>query len=233
MRITIVVFCLTILMSCDNKKKDYAPLQKSIDQNEVTINEVQQTGAYTYLLVQEAQQEYWIAVQKFDAKVGEKIYFVEAMEMSNFESKELNRVFDKIFFVDKISKTPIDAESLKAEVIEKKQKEMGHLLDSIKIKPVEGGQSIGELYSNAEAFKEKTVVIRGQVVKVNMDIMDRNWVHLVDGTKGDDRSDLTFTTKELVKVGDTVVFKGVLSIDREFGAGYVYPLIVEEAVLIQ
>ena len=233
MRITIALICLTILMSCNNKKKDYAPIQKTINQNEVTINEVLQAGTYTYLLVQEGEQEYWMAVQKFDAKVGEKIYFVEAMEMSNFESKELNRVFDKIFFVDQISKTPIDASTVKAEVIKKKQEEMGQLLDSIKIEPVKGGQSIGELYSNADKFKEKSVTIRGQVVKVNMDIMDRNWVHLVDGTKGADKSDLTFTTKELVKVGDTVVFKGVLAIDREFGAGYVYPLIVEEAVLIQ
>lgn len=232
MRISIAIFCLTILMSCDNKKKDYAPIQKKIDQNEVTIKEVLQTGGYTYLLVQEAQKEHWLAVQKFDAKVGEKIYFVEAMEMNNFESKELDRVFDKIFFVDQFSKTPIDVASQKAEVINNKKKEMQQLLDSIKIDPVSGGQSIGELYSNAEAFKEKAVLVRGQVVKVNMDIMDRNWVHLVDGTKGSDRSDLTFTTQELVKIGDTVVFKGILAIDREFGAGYVYPLIVEEAVLI-
>ena len=45
------------------------------------------------------------------------------MEMSNFESKELNRVFDKIFFVDQISKTPIDASTVKAEVIKKKQED--------------------------------------------------------------------------------------------------------------
>jgi len=233
MRISIAIICLTILLSCDNKKKDYAPIQKTIDQIEVTIKEVLQTGTYTYLLVQEAQQEYWMAVQKFNAKVGEKIYFVEAMEMNNFESKELDKVFDKIFFVDQISKTPIDASSRKAEVIHNKQKEMQHLLDSIKISPAPGGQSIGELYRNAESFKEKAVIVRGQVVKVNMDIMDRNWVHLVDGTKGSDKSDLTFTTQELVKVGDTVVFKGVLALDREFGAGYVYPLIVEDAVLIE
>ena len=107
MRITIALFCLTILMSCDNKKKDYAPLEKTINQSEVTINEVLQTGAYTYLLVQEGQQEYWMAVQKYDAKVGEKIYFVEAMEMSNFESKELNRDFDKILFVDKANKLAV------------------------------------------------------------------------------------------------------------------------------
>ena len=231
MRTIIALFCLTILMSCDNKKKDYAPIQKTIDQDEVTIKEVLQTGTYTYLLVQETQEEYWMAVQKFNAEVGEKIYFIGAMEMNNFESKELNRVFDKIFFVDQISKTPINTSSRKAEVIEKRQKEMEHLLDSIKITPAEGGQSIGELYSNADKFKQKTVFVRGQVVKVNMDIMDRNWVHLVDGTKGSDKSDLTFTTLEEVIVNDVVTFEGTVSIDREYGAGYVYPLIVEDAVI--
>ena len=63
--------------------------------------------------------------------------------------------------------------------------------------------------------------------------MDRNWVHLVDGTEGDGKSDLTFTTQEIVKVGDTVVLEGTLATDREFGAGYVYPVIVEEAILLQ
>ena len=110
---------------------------------------------------------------------------------------------------------------------------MKKLLDSIQISPVEGGQSIGELYDSPSEFKSKKVKVRGQVVKVNMDIMDRNWVHLVDGTKGKDKSDLTFTTQEVVQVGDTIVFEGVLAIDREFGAGYTYPLVVEEAVLIQ
>jgi hypothetical protein len=53
----------------------------------------------------------------------------------------------------------------------------------------------------------------------------------MDGTKGENRSDLTFTTNDVVKVGDTVTFEGVLALDREFGAGYVYPLIVENAVV--
>ncbi|MDX2415239.1 MAG: hypothetical protein QNK33_08605 [Bacteroidales bacterium] len=91
--------------------------------------------------------------------------------------------------------------------------------------------TIAELYDGAEKYKDKEVIIRGQVVKVNMDIMDRNWVHLMDGTKAGDKSDLTFTTKEVLKVGDTVTFKGILAIDKEFGAGYVYPLIVEGATL--
>ncbi len=232
MRITALIFCLVFLMSCDTKKKDYSPVHVNIDQNEVTIKEVQQTSDYTYLLVQGSDKEFWMAASRMNAEVGEKVYFVEAMEMQNFESKELKRVFERIVFVDQISKEPIDASSVKEAYTSKKKEVRNKLLDSIQIDPVKGGQSIGDLYDNASEFRSKKVKVRGQVVKVNMDIMDRNWVHLVDGTIGQDKSDLTFTTEELVKVGDTVVFEGVLAIDREFGAGYVYPVIVEKAVLI-
>ena len=231
MRITFLIFCITLLMSCESKKKDYAPLSKELAQNEVVVNEVQQTGGYTYLLVQQSNQELWLAVPKTDVKVGEKLYFTEAMEMNNFESKDLNKTFERIFFVDKISKKPIDAEAQKAEAIAKNQENMQKMLDSIKIAPAADGYSIGDLYKNSKSYNKQTVKVRGQVVKVNLDIMDRNWVHLMDGTKGENRSDLTFTTKDVVQVGDTVTFEGILAIDREFGAGYVYPLIVEDAVL--
>lgn len=231
MRTTLLILSITLLMSCESKKKDYAPLSKEIAQNEVVVNEVQQTGNYTYILVQESDQEFWLAVSKTDVKVGERLYYSEAMEMKNFESKELNRVFESIFFVDQISREPISAETKKAEVSAKRQEGIQKLLDSIKISPVAGGHSIADLYENSEKYNKQTVKVRGQVVKVNMDIMDRNWVHLMDGTKGDSRSDLTFTTMEIVKVGDTVTFEGVLAIDKEFGAGYVYPLIVENAEL--
>ncbi len=231
MRTTLLILSITLLMSCESKKKDYAPVSEEIAQNEVVVNEVQQTGNYTYILVQKSDQEFWLAVSKTDVKVGERLYYIEAMEMKNFESKELNRVFESIFFVDQISREPISAETKKAEVSAKRQEGIQKLLDSIKISPVAGGHSIADLYENSEKYNKQTVKVRGQVVKVNMDIMDRNWVHLMDGTKGDSRSDLTFTTMEIVKVGDTVTFEGVLAIDKEFGAGYVYPLIVENAEL--
>jgi hypothetical protein len=219
-------------MSCESKKKDYEPLKKKIAQNEVVVKEVQQTSGYTYLLVQESDKEYWMAVGKTETEIGEKLYYTDAMEMKNFESKELNKVFDRIFFVDRVSKSPIDAETKRAEMIAKKQEGISKLLDSIKISPAIDGQSIGELYKNAKDYDKQKVKVKGQVTKVNLNIMDRNWVHLMDGTKGEDRSDLTFTTMDVVKVGDTVTFEGILALDREFGAGYVYPLVVEDAVLI-
>ena len=232
MRITLLIFCITLLMSCESKKKDYEPLKKKIAQNEVVVKEVQQTSGYTYLLVQESDKEYWMAVGKTETEIGEKLYYTDAMEMKNFESKDLNKVFDRIFFVDRVSKSPIDAETKRAEMIAKKQEGISKLLDSIKISPAIDGQSIGELYKNAKDYDKQKVKVKGQVTKVNLNIMDRNWVHLMDGTKGEDRSDLTFTTMDVVKVGDTVTFEGILALDREFGAGYVYPLVVEDAVLI-
>ncbi|MCA0933738.1 GW dipeptide domain-containing protein [Lutimonas saemankumensis] len=231
MRITFLIICFILTLSCENKKKEYIPVKNEIAQNEVIVKEIQQTSGYTYVLVTESGKEFWLAVSKTDVEVGEKLYFTQAMKMSDFESKELNRVFESIYFVDQISKEPIDAESKKAEAISKRKNEIKRMLDSIKISPAEGGQSIGHLYANSKDFNKKKVRVRGQVVKINRDIMDRNWVHLMDGTAGDSRSDLTFTTQENVQVGDTVVFEGILAIDREFGAGYVYPLIVEEAVL--
>jgi len=231
MKIKLLVVCIAILMSCNNKKKEYAPVSNNIAQNEVIVKEVKQTSGYTYLFVQESNQEFWMAVSKTEVAVGEKLYFVEAIEMKDFESKELNKVFDRIIFADKVSKKPIDANDRKNAAIAKKQDGMKELLDSINISPISGSKSIGELYQNASDYNNKTVKVRGQVVKVNSDIMDRNWVHLMDGTQGENRSDLTFTTKEIVKVGDTVTLEGVLAIDREFGAGYVYPVIVENAVL--
>ncbi len=61
--------------------------------------------------------------------------------------------------------------------------------------------------------------------------MDRNWVHLKDGSSYDGKSDLTFTTKEEVNIGDIVIFEGTVSLNKDFGAGYIYSLIIENAIL--
>lgn len=231
MRILLLILAVIFFVSCKEKNKEYAPVISNGNQHEVVVKEFLQASGYTYLLVEEDDEEYWMAVAKTEVKPGEKMYYEDAMEMVDFESKELNKVFDKILFVDMASKRPISNKDKKEAAISHTKSNMQRLLDSIKISPVEGGLSISELYNDAEKHKNKEVIVSGQVVKVNMDIMDRNWVHLMDGTKAGDRSDLTFTTKEVVKIGDTVTFKGTLSLDKEFGAGYVYPLIVEGAVL--
>jgi hypothetical protein len=93
-------------------------------------------------------------------------------------------------------------------------------------------RTVAEVWSQRTALNEKPVTIRGKVVKFNGGIMGRNWVHLRDGsgTAGKD-NDVTVTTADEVAVGDVVVVKGVVRVDKDFGAGYAYPVIVEDAKL--
>ncbi|MBK8480624.1 MAG: nucleotide-binding protein [Proteobacteria bacterium] len=93
--------------------------------------------------------------------------------------------------------------------------------------------TIAELHAKREALAGKTVRVRGQVSKFNAEIMDRNWLHLQDGSGSSDKADfdLTVTTKDATEVGQVVVVQGILQKDRDFGAGYAYPLIVESATI--
>jgi hypothetical protein len=61
--------------------------------------------------------------------------------------------------------------------------------------------------------------------------MDRNWVHLQDGTSDSGSFDLTVTTEEEVNVGDVLTFEGKIKLDKDFGAGYSYEVIMEQAKL--
>ena len=112
-------------------------------------------------------------------------------------------------------------------VIEKKE---------IKIEPSEGILTIAELYKNSTLHENNIVKVKGQVTNMNPRIMDRNWIHLQDGTDYNGGFDLTVTTStEIVdvKVGDIVTVEGKVSLDKDFGAGYKYKLILEEAVLVK
>ena len=163
--------------------------------------------------------------------MGDNFYYKEGLEMKDFKSKELDRVFKQVFFVDKISSTPLghgqqkqlaDAHAKRKAVEEK---------SNIKVEIPEGGISIGELYANSASYKSKKVLVRGKVVKVNEMIMGKNWIHLQDGTSSDGKFDLTLTTNDNVKVGDEATFEGTVTLNKDFGAGYFYELIVEEAKL--
>ena len=71
--------------------------------------------------------------------------------------------------------------------------------------------------------------MRGKVVKFSANIMGKNWVHLQDGTGESGINDLTVTTSAVVNKGDTVLVSGVLVIDKDFGYGYSYDVIIEDA----
>lgn len=107
----------------------------------------------------------------------------------------------------------------------------------IKVEKATGdnGYSVSEIFEKTEALNGKTVRIQGKVVKFSPMIMGRNWIHLQDGT-GDPMTnthDLVVTTSEQVKVDDVITIEGVLTAKKDFGAGYKYEAIVEEAKTVK
>ena len=61
--------------------------------------------------------------------------------------------------------------------------------------------------------------------------MNRNWVHLQDGTGTPGANDLTVTTADAAKVGDTVLVNGTLVFNKDFGHGYKYEVLLQDAKL--
>lgn len=109
--------------------------------------------------------------------------------------------------------------------------------EQIKVEKAKGANaySVSETYEKAGKLDKNPVVVRGKVVKVSRGIMGKNWVHLRDGSgdSGKGTNDLVVTTQDVPKVGDVVTAKGTLHKDKDFGAGYMYKVIVEEATVKQ
>jgi hypothetical protein len=80
-------------------------------------------------------------------------------------------------------------------------------------------------------LKGKQVAFKGKVVKVNNNIMKKNFLHIQDGTGKEGTNDVTVTSAQTANEGDVVSIVGKVMLDRDFGSGYTYPLIIEEAVI--
>jgi len=233
----ILVLTALLLFSCREKeeKPQEQPVQPpqqtgaGANVHTVVVKEVIQASAYTYLKVKENDRDFWIAITKREIEIGETLSFAGGLEMKNFESKDLQRTFETIYFVDKIdSNQPSpSAGNPSIEMPHGKKPVIGQ--KEISIEPVEGGITIGELFSNRDSYANKSVLIKGQVTKVNRAIMGRNWIHLQDGTSGSGSYDLTVTTQDEVSVGDVVTFEGTIVLKKDFGAGYAYDVLMEKA----
>ncbi|MFH1296166.1 MAG: hypothetical protein ABIJ04_02695 [Bacteroidota bacterium] len=221
-----VIVLLTACQSTSNKKvKNLSP-----NAHQVVAEEVIQTSKYTYVLVSEDERGYWIAIPKTDIQEEGTYFWSVGSEMNNFTSNELNRTFPSIFFVQDFTDQPIlqgnefSSSTMGAKPQFREQ-------SGIEIPRAEAGITIAELYADRNSYAGKTVKIRGEVVKFLPEIMDRNWVHLQDGSKDGENYDLTITSKAIVNVGEVVTFEGVVAVDKDFGAGYFYNVIVEDAVI--
>ena len=200
------------------------------------ISETMNSGGYTYMHLQKGALDVWVAGPEFDAKVGEVVAVSLDMPMQGFESKTLNRTFPLLYFVANVARNGQQPSSDRTPAAPAMA--TGHGADSAavvveKLQPPAGGLSIADVFTRRAALSGKSVTVRGTVVKFNVGIMDRNWLHIQDGSGTADahNNDLTVTTDASVKVGDVVTLSGVLGTNKDFGAGYAYDAIVEKAVI--
>ena len=92
-------------------------------------------------------------------------------------------------------------------------------------------KTIEALYQEKAELSGHQVQLHGKIVKVNNAIMNRNFLHLQDGTGKDGSNDLTITSQDTADVGDEVVVTGTITVDKDFGAGYTYPILLEQATV--
>ena len=221
---------LSVLVSCNSKNNRGDDLNLAPGVHRIKVEEVLQTSNYSYLRATEKGKEIWLVIAKQDVEEGGTYYYSQELEMKNFPSKELKRTFESIFFVQTFSKQPIAMVNNKPAV-SPGSKNASPDKKEVKVDPADGGITIAQLFDKRNSFSGKKVKIRGQVIKINTEIMGKNWVHIQDGTSNGNDYDLTVTTKEMVKMGDVVTFEGTITLDKDFGGGYSYSVIMEDATI--
>ncbi len=97
--------------------------------------------------------------------------------------------------------------------------------------PSEGNFKVADIFAKKDELNGKSVTVSGKVVKVNLVIMGKNWIHLQDGTGEKGTNDITITTDGTAKVDDKVVVNGTVVTNKDFGAGYKYDVIIENGIV--
>jgi hypothetical protein len=200
------------------------------------VLETYDAAGYTYVLVDSGTDQKWAVAPAFSVTVGDNVIVPSGMPMHNYRSETLKREFKTIYFVETIlnaSNTSLDSPQMTQEhpPIEA---QIPAEIDLSNIKKIENGHTIAEIYAAKQEFAGKNIVLRGKVVKFSPNIMGINWIHIQDGSGSQQNAtnDLTVTSDANVSVGDTVVVKGPLTLNKDFGFGYRYTLIVEEAEIV-
>lgn len=201
-----------------------------------TVLETMDAAGYTYFLLETGQGQAWHAVQQTPVAVGDVVQADTGMAMENFSSNSLGRSFDVIYFSDVLQNLSAGA---MPEGEPQTARPAGHPImpaeveGDVAVTAFEEGKDIAWVYANRDSLAGQPVTLRGQVVKFNAKILGTNFLHIQDGSgdAADGSNDMIVTTQAAVAVGQTVVISGNIVLDKDFGFGYNYPLLVEDATV--
>jgi len=202
--------------------------------NTIVVEEAIQTDNYTYIRYHQDGNEYWGAISRRPIEEGKTYYYQDAMEMKNFQSKSLDRVFPSIWFINNFSDNPpekVVKNASKSDDLAQGHTAAKDMHQNIQVEKADGGKTLAEIFEMKSDLEGQEVMVKGQVVKLNLNIMNKNWIHIQDGTSFNDLFDLTITTTDAInfKEGDIVAFKGKLKLNQDFGYGYQYDFLLEDA----
>jgi len=242
----ILLLTLSVIVTADDI---YAFSQMSSDSSEINQNmhsqqgisvlsgkvvETMDSGGYTYIGIEKDGKKTWVAVPKTKIEVGQNISLQPGIVMNNFISKTLNRTFETIVFS---SGTAGEAETGSADKSPGLTQAKVPDAKKIKVEKAAGpnAYTVAELHEKSSDLNQKSVVVRGQVVKFSPQIMGKNWIHIQDGSGNPSKgtNDILVTSQEVLSVDDIVTVKGVLSKDKDFGGRYKYAVIIEQASVMK
>ena len=243
MRSAVILALVMVVLGCTLEATEDPPATQAADHNRIagTVVETLDASSYTYLRIETPGGEAWAAVPQVRLEIGSEIVIANPEVMSNFESKTLGRRFDTIYFgtlEGQRDSSPMAKGGANPHGSNQGGMVRGVSADDANTAPIEvakaggaTGRTVAELYAERGDLSGKVVASRGKVVKYSAGIMGRNWIHLQDGT-GDataGTNDITVTSSGTTTVGEIVLVEGTVAVDKDFGAGYRYAVIVEDA----
>lgn len=230
------LLCFSLLTACQDKNEAPSPTSSPKDIQSTTKNpvdvasysgtviETMSAGGYTYVQIDTGSETVWAAGPTSAVNVGDTLSISQRMPMRNFHSKALNRDFDVLYFVDKLGGPTTTG--LNIQQPHNKLNTPSAVELNIDIPRIDGGKTIAEILDQKTTLSGQSVKVRGKIVKYTREVLGKDWIHIRDSSG---ERDLTITTNSKVSLGDVVVAEGQIVLNRDFGFGYVYDVLMEDA----
>lgn len=224
-----------------------------------TVLETMNSAGYTYLLIDSGVDKTWVAIPETKIAKAATVTYKSGMVMKNFSSTTLNRTFDSIIFSPGLNgekstqlhgkaandsfAAAVKSESSKSAVPALNMEASGGSLGAITPykeitvtkSSAANAYTVEEIFAQAKKLNGQKISLHGVVTKVSANIMGRNWIHIQDGTGNpmQNTHDIVATTSELPELNSKITIEGILTAEKDFGAGYKYAAIIEQATIIK
>ncbi len=235
-RIPAVLFLAAVMASCQSKTPETAvnPPEQTVATGDVITGPLQEqlsAPPYTYLRIKTSTGDVWAAVPETKLEAGTTVTVINPLRMANFESKSLQRTFDEVWF----GTLPSSSAAASTMPAMPPQATAPMVVGTLAKATGADARTVAEVWAQREKLAGKSVTIRGVVVKYTAEVMAKNWIHLQDGS-GDPAqgtNDITVTSLDASAKGDTITVTGTVRINMDFGAGYSYAVLLENAKVVK